>query len=116
VATAEPRDPRDDPRLLTNAEAARRLGIGTTTLHGLVRRGELRSVRIGRKTRRIPIEEVDAFMARLPREVGYDGPAVRRRPKGDPDAVRADVDEAPELGPGQQARLRSIAESVPTND
>jgi excisionase family DNA binding protein len=52
-------------RLLTPEEvAAKWLSIGRTTVYDLMRRGELRSVRIG-KSRRIPASAVEAYISRL---------------------------------------------------
>jgi len=49
--------------LLTVEEAARRLGLGRTTVYGLIRDGELHSVRIGR-ARRIPAEALTDLVQR----------------------------------------------------
>ena len=54
----------DEKRLLTVAEAARRLGIGRSHAYIYVLRGELESVKLG-KSRRVPVEAIDAFVARL---------------------------------------------------
>ena len=54
----------DDPRLLTVEEAAQRLSLGRTTLYALLKDGQITSVRIGR-LRRIPVEALDAYTARL---------------------------------------------------
>ena len=53
-----------DKVLLTPVEAAALLGIGRTKLYGLLRRGELLSVRLG-GSRRIPRSAVDAFVHSL---------------------------------------------------
>jgi excisionase family DNA binding protein len=50
--------------LLTVEQAARRLSVGRTTMFALLKSGEILSVRIGR-LRRIPIEELIAYAARL---------------------------------------------------
>jgi excisionase family DNA binding protein len=50
--------------LLTVEEVAERLGIGRTTVFRLVKTGEIESVQIG-KLRRIHIEAVNAYAARL---------------------------------------------------
>ena len=50
----------DEPVLVSKRVAARRLSIGVRTLDGLLRRGELRSVRIGRR-RLIAAEELVKF-------------------------------------------------------
>ena len=54
----------DEKRLLTVAEAARRLGIGRSHAYIYVLRGELESVKLGR-SRRVPVEAIDAFVERL---------------------------------------------------
>jgi excisionase family DNA binding protein len=45
-------------------EAAEVLAIGRTAVFGLIRAGELRSVKIG-KLRRIPADALDDYVARL---------------------------------------------------
>jgi len=47
---------------LTVEEAARRLGVGRTTMYSLVASGQVQSVRIGR-LRRIPTEALAAYLA-----------------------------------------------------
>jgi len=54
----------DEKRLLTVAEAARRLGIGRSHAYIYVLRGELESVKLGR-SRRVPVEAVEEFVDRL---------------------------------------------------
>ena len=54
----------DEKRLLTVAEAARRLGIGRSHAYIYVLRGELESVKLGR-SRRVPVDAIDAFVERL---------------------------------------------------
>ncbi|GAA2138040.1 hypothetical protein GCM10009760_19030 [Kitasatospora kazusensis] len=53
-----------DPTLiaLTVEEAARRLGVGRTTMYALVASGEIPSVTIGR-LRRVPADALKAYMA-----------------------------------------------------
>lgn len=54
-----------EDRLLRPEEVAEgRLSVGRTTVYELMRRGELRSVQIG-KSRRIPSSAVDEYIARL---------------------------------------------------
>ena len=50
--------------VLTVEEAAKRLGIGRTTMYALVSSGEVESVSIGR-LRRIPAECLDEYVGRL---------------------------------------------------
>lgn len=53
------------PRLLlTVEEAADRLGVGRSTMYGLIRDGEVESVQIGR-LRRVPADALPRFLARL---------------------------------------------------
>ena len=57
-----------NPRVMLTAEqAADALGIGRTTVFALIKSGELRSLLIGR-LRRIPLDEVEAYSARLTAE------------------------------------------------
>ena len=50
--------------LLTVEEAANLLGVGRSTMYGLIRDGEVESVQIGR-LRRVPTEALPQFLARL---------------------------------------------------
>lgn len=50
--------------LLTAEQAAQLLGVGRTTLYGLLRSGALRSVRVGR-LRRIPVSAISDFVGQL---------------------------------------------------
>ncbi|MDT3395804.1 helix-turn-helix domain-containing protein [Streptomyces sp. B1866] len=61
--TAERHDGHGDPTLvaLTVEEAARRLGIGRTTMYALVSSGQIRSVKIGR-LRRIPAQALTEYL------------------------------------------------------
>lgn len=49
--------------LLTVEEAARRLGVGRSTMYGLLSRGEIESIQIGH-LRRIPVDAVGTFVDR----------------------------------------------------
>lgn len=51
-------------RLLSVAEVCDRLGIGRTSLYMAIRRGELRSVTIGRR-RLIPVSALESYVAGL---------------------------------------------------
>lgn len=53
-------------RLLTVAQAATALGLGRSTVENLIRTGDLGSRKIG-KARRVPVEELDAYISRLGR-------------------------------------------------
>jgi excisionase family DNA binding protein len=60
-----PRPPLDDPpHLLPIPEASDRLGIGRTTLWGLIRDGQIPTVTIGRR-RLIAEADLQAYVARL---------------------------------------------------
>ncbi|MET7712320.1 helix-turn-helix domain-containing protein [Streptomyces sp. NPDC005407] len=48
---------------LTVAEAARRMGVGRTTLYKYISSGEIPSAKVGR-LRRVPIEAVNDFLQR----------------------------------------------------
>ena len=54
----------DGKILLTVPQAADRLGIGRSFLYGLLMRGEVASVRLGR-ARRIPTQALDQYIANL---------------------------------------------------
>ena len=56
-------------QMLTVEQAAQALGIGRTTMFGLIKAGELESVLIGR-LRRVPADAIDAYTARLQTEQG----------------------------------------------
>ena len=65
-----------DKVLLTMEEAAERLSLGRTVVYGLVAKGELESVTIGR-SRRIPVQALDVYVATL-RHCGHqEHPSVR---------------------------------------
>ena len=59
-------DQPGDPTLvaLTVEEAARRLGVGRTTMYALIASGDIPSVTIGR-LRRVPSEVLGAYVANL---------------------------------------------------
>jgi excisionase family DNA binding protein len=57
-------EPQVAPRLLTVSQAAVALGLGESTVHGLIRSGELGSRKIG-GAHRVPVAELDAFVAGL---------------------------------------------------
>lgn len=71
VEVVERDDEQDGPavaaRLLTVAQAAAALGLGESTVHGLIRSGELGSRKIG-GARRVPVTDLDAFVSRLSAE------------------------------------------------
>jgi excisionase family DNA binding protein len=56
------------PLALCVEDAAEVLGIGRTLVFRLLRDGDLKAVRIGRRTL-IPVRELEAFLARLGGEV-----------------------------------------------
>ncbi|RKF25776.1 helix-turn-helix domain-containing protein [Micromonospora globbae] len=53
-----------DRIVLTVEEAAQRLGIGRTTMYGLVKNGEVRTVTIGR-LRRVPLACLNEYVDNL---------------------------------------------------
>lgn len=59
--------PADQRRLLSVEEAAARAGIARSRLYLLMREGEVDSIRLGRR-RLIPLEAIDGFVDRLPRQ------------------------------------------------
>jgi excisionase family DNA binding protein len=62
----KPRSYRDDLTELTVSvwDAARSLGIGRDACYTLIRDGRLKSIRIGTGKIRIPLTELEAFIAR----------------------------------------------------
>ena len=54
-----------DKMLLTDKEAAYRLGVSQSTIWNLIRAGDLRPVRIGRLVR-FPVGELERFIAERP--------------------------------------------------
>ena len=56
--------------LLKPEEAAEVLSIGRTKLYALMAEGQLASVRIG-NSRRVPLDAVNEFIARLEDEAGF---------------------------------------------
>ena len=53
--------------LITTTEAARRLGVGRSTLYNLIRSHRLRTVKIGRR-RLVPVEALTACITELAEE------------------------------------------------
>jgi excisionase family DNA binding protein len=56
-----------DVLLITVTEAARRLGVGRSTLYDLIRSHRLRTVKIGRR-RLVPVDALTACVAELTEE------------------------------------------------
>jgi excisionase family DNA binding protein len=81
-----------DKVLLTVDEAAERLSIGRTKAYELMATGALESVTIGR-CRRIPVEALDPFVAKL-RRVGEGGPPSDTMEGGWSRTTPADPDTA----------------------
>jgi len=54
----------DEQLLLTTVQAAKVLGVGRTTIYGLIKRGEIHPVHIARSCR-ISWAELERFVARL---------------------------------------------------
>lgn len=59
-----PTRPNQPRLLLTVEEAAQSLGIGRTTMYGLIKAGQISSVRIG-QLRRVPANAVAAYVDQL---------------------------------------------------
>lgn len=81
--------------LLTVGEAAAVLGVGRTTVFGLIRNNQLEVVHVGRATR-VPLASVEDFVHRARR------PARRSHPAG---TIRA-------LGSADASQLSAAAESA----
>ncbi len=65
---------KDDPMerlLITVNQAADKIGLGRTTMYQLIRRGDLRSVKIG-GARRVAITDLEQFVIRLRDEAAGD--------------------------------------------
>jgi excisionase family DNA binding protein len=76
------KEPDQSTLLVTIEEAARRLSIGRSQIYEVMRRGRLRSVRIGR-SRRILERDLEAFVGELfdsPEDLGPTAPVIRQRP------------------------------------
>ena len=56
--------------LLTAQEAAHKLSVGRSAVYGLMNRGELRYITVGR-IRRIPVDAIAEFVARAGGRSGY---------------------------------------------
>lgn len=56
--------PPQPQRMLRVEQAAERTTLGRTKMYELIKSGEIQSVKIGR-SRRIPVEALDAYVARL---------------------------------------------------
>ena len=55
--------------LVTVTEAAYRIGLGRTITYDLIRRGELRSLKIG-GARRVAVADIEEFVVRLRESAG----------------------------------------------
>jgi excisionase family DNA binding protein len=62
TVSAEPAEP--EPYLVSLDEAARRLGLGKTSVYGLVRAGRLKTVKVG-KRHLVPTASLDAYVSSL---------------------------------------------------
>jgi excisionase family DNA binding protein len=69
---------QSDRLLLSVSEAAHRLGIGKTLAYSLVIRGDLASVKIGNKVRRVPVFALDQFVQRQVERTANAGRGVAR--------------------------------------
>jgi excisionase family DNA binding protein len=70
--------PNQPATLLTVEQAADRLAVGRTTVYALLRTGELDSVKVGR-LRRIPLDALRAYLARLTGQASGPGPVPAPR-------------------------------------
>lgn len=57
-----------EPLLLTYKDACAKLGVTTSQLYRLMRRGEIRSLALGPQVRRISLAELEGYVARLEAE------------------------------------------------
>lgn len=64
-----------DELLLRPEDAARTLGVSRAALYELLARGELESVLVGRRSRRVPAAAIHEYIDRLRRE----RPQIERR-------------------------------------
>lgn len=72
AATAVPRSDSEagsPPLLIAVSEAARRLGLGRTTVYAEIAAGRLRTVKAGRR-RLVPVAALDEYVALLDSEAG----------------------------------------------
>lgn len=84
---ADVRPPPEPSLFLTLDEAARQLRIGRTSLYGMLDRGELPSVKVGRR-RLVPRAAIDALEASGPAEAGPDRIAAADRRHSEPETGR----------------------------
>ncbi|MEE8550190.1 MAG: helix-turn-helix domain-containing protein [Gemmatimonadota bacterium] len=54
----------ENKKLLRVAEAAQAMDIGRSLLYRLIMSGQIRSVVVGGRSRRVPVEAIDEFIAR----------------------------------------------------
>lgn len=54
-----------EPLLFTYEEARLKLGVSLSQLYKLMRAGEIRSLELGPQVRRIPMSELEAYVARI---------------------------------------------------
>ena len=72
--TRQPANPRAGAHLTPKVaqsvdEFCASVGIGRTLFYRLVKEGQIRPIKVGEKRTLVPIQERDAFLARLSREV-----------------------------------------------
>lgn len=58
-----PTIPSSLPQLLSVSEVAKHLGISTRTVWSFIAHGQLRTIRLGAKTVRVEVSEVQRFVA-----------------------------------------------------
>ena len=54
-----------EPLMLTHREAARKIGVSKSQLYVLLRQGELHNLDLGPQTKRIAMDECEAYVDRL---------------------------------------------------
>ena len=99
--------------LLPVEEAARRLGISPRTLWRRIRKGEIRSVKVGRR-RLIPHKEVERLKGEAPRPSSPSTEALARLNEFARllEAIQRSFEEAKEREEERRKRLEFLAEEV----
>jgi excisionase family DNA binding protein len=65
MGSPQPERDLGEPMLLTYKEAAKKIGISLSKLYQLLRAGEVRKLELGPQVMRIPLDECEAYVARL---------------------------------------------------
>jgi excisionase family DNA binding protein len=64
VGSKQPVRDVGEPLMLTYKEACKKLGVSMSWLYTLMRNGEIRALELGPQVRRIPMTELEAYLAR----------------------------------------------------